>query len=543
MMLLNLTDTTTSTSSPGAESSLPSTNLVGGKAASLAKLYSTPGLVSEGGAPHALALTVDFFQPWIDQIVQSSDYAAVVQATTLAAASSSHHHHQGSTAIEEHCTKLKQMCHTLALTSEQRTALATLETEMKGWTLVPSIEGDGTVQQVLPLAAVRSSAPEEDGTGASFAGAFDTKLGVTPDALEEAVRSCLASLFDSRVFSYKSKRQNRVGVEVPSFAVVVMEMVDSEIAGVAFSANPLNSDRDEMVVDSSWGLGESVVDGSVPADRYVYDKIQNTLIEQTIGTKTHEKRLSSKKTGGVETRVVEEARQQQSSLTKEQVSELARLVMLVEEVYGMPMDVEWAFTRSKTSQSFLELKLLQARPITTLHYIDDFMMTKPGEPRMLYYDYNIVSDATTTTPFTTMDMKLYSKMSSLLMGIFDEDILPYNNSMRLLFCGSTRQYGNASMVFKYMTPEKCSETSKLLDPYLAAIFASKDCDHRKYKMKKLPKEVNLRNTWRLLRKIPIMTFLQTVEKVQRKSRKGKGRIPCNFQGRNCQAGATEGEGL
>ena len=106
------------------------------------------------------------------------------------------------------------------------------------------------------VAAVRSSSPQEDGTKSSFAGVFETTLGVTSLALEAAVRECFASAFDHRVFSY-------AGRHTPSFAVVVMEMVDARKAGVAFSANPLNSDRDEMLVNSSWGLGESVVDGSV----------------------------------------------------------------------------------------------------------------------------------------------------------------------------------------------------------------------------------------------------------------------------------------
>lgn len=94
--------------------------------------------------------------------------------------------------------------------------------------------------------------------------------------------------------------------------------------------------------------------------------------------------------------------------------------------------------------------------------------------------------------------------------------------MCFLFAASTRQYGSVSMVFKYMTPEKCSEYTKLLDHYLAAIFALKDCNHKKYRMKKLPKEVNLCNTWKLLHKIPIMTFYK-LSKKQIKSGKGRQR--------------------
>jgi len=238
-----------------------------------------------------------------------------------------------------------------------------------------------------------------------------------------------------------------------------MEMVDSDIANVAFSANPLNSDRDEMVVDSSWGLGESVVDGSVHADRYVYDRIANTTIERTIGKKDKEKRLSQD--GGVELLAVVDDRQLQSSLTDDQVSQIAKLVALVEETYKTPMDVEWAFvTEPSSGPKQLAVKLLQARPITTLFTLDEFMMTKPGEKRMLYYDFNIASEATTTTPFTHMDMKLYTKMSSLMMGIVDLDVFPYNNARRPMFCASTRQYVNLGMVFKFVTPKQLASRLK-----------------------------------------------------------------------------------
>mmetsp|Transcript_29137 Transcript_29137/g.44052 ORF Transcript_29137/g.44052 Transcript_29137/m.44052 type:complete len:133 (-) Transcript_29137:2382-2780(-) len=104
----------------------------------------------------------------------------------------------------------------------------------------------------LPLAAVRSSAPREDVTGASLAGAFETVLGVGSEALVDSVKKCFASLFDYRVFSYMSTSDTIGGDNntdedpyKPAFATVVMEMVDSDMAGVAFSVNPIN----KLVVD------------------------------------------------------------------------------------------------------------------------------------------------------------------------------------------------------------------------------------------------------------------------------------------------------
>jgi pyruvate,water dikinase len=238
-----------------------------------------------------------------------------------------------------------------------------------------------------------------------------------------------------------------------SFAVVIMEMVDSTKAGVAFSANLLNSDRDELVVDSSFGLGESVVDGSVSADRYIYDKMQQKVLEKQIGTKTQEKRLRSN--GGIETVEIPEAKQNEGSLTDQQLHEVAKLVCIVEKEYGMPMDVEWAYTKGDSSDnsinSTLQLKLLQARPIPTLFCIDDSMMTKPGEKRTLYYDYNIVADATTTAPFTNMDMEFYGWASSAMMGFPDRDIFTKNPNMPI-FKASTRQYINVSIFLKFLSP-------------------------------------------------------------------------------------------
>ena len=106
--------------------------------------------------------------------------------------------------------------------------------------------------------------------------------------------SSIASKFDSRVSHSEGddgkQKENGNADSGAGFALVVMEMVDSKTAGVAFSANPINSDRDECVIDSSYGLGISVVDGSVTADRYIYDKVMIKL-----KTKWYNKLLGVKK--------------------------------------------------------------------------------------------------------------------------------------------------------------------------------------------------------------------------------------------------------
>lgn len=434
---------------------------VGGKASSLATLYATEGLGAK--VPKAHALTVDFFGPWIDELTETDDFRALSQ--TMEAVDSKKPLTEDQQAMATSlCAKLQASSLQLDLSEAQSEAIRRLHHELNG-----------------RLAAVRSSAPEEDGSGASFAGAFETKLAVetTYKGLETAVKECFASLWDYRVLLYKqTQHQGNNGEKNNTtsigFAVVVMEMVDSVIAGVAFSANPLNSDRDELVIDSSWGLGESVVDGSVTADRYVVDKVQKPfrIIEESLGKKGNEKRLGA---GGVVTKSIDEQdpRYSKSSLTPKQIEELSELVCLIETTYGMPMDVEWAFVANENddkNSSELTPKLLQARPITTLFAIDPEMMTKPGEKRRLYFDFNVLSEATTTTPFTTMDMDVYCKVfTTAALAVSLEEIETKNivffqpsDSNSIIYNGRTRQYFNMGFAFKYADPQLLAEVSTIL---------------------------------------------------------------------------------
>jgi phosphoenolpyruvate synthase/pyruvate phosphate dikinase len=403
-MLLSLTPSSTRrTTNEEKDDTITNPGMVGCKAASIAKLLAIPHLLSH--VPTSYALTSDFFQPWVERLAASrktSKFAEIVEE-----------------------------CATIPLNADQQAALETLRTSA-----LLARRDDGS----MPLVAVRSSALEEDSNEQSFAGLFITKLGVTASTLEQAVRECFASRYDPRVTAYDSTFSYNSTTSTDhnnSFAVLVMEMVVSVTAGVAFSANPLNSDRDELVVDSSWGLGESVVDGSVSADRYVYDKVARNIKDKKIHSKTQEKKMDAIN-GGVTTRNIAEEKKGQSSLAESQLHELAEIVCLIEKEYGMPMDVEWAYYANESSDDETPvLKVLQARPITTLFSIDDAMMTKPSEKRILYYDYNITSDCTTITPFTHMDSEFYAWTSSAMVG-FTRDIFTTDPNMPI-FKASTRQ--------------------------------------------------------------------------------------------------------
>jgi rifampicin phosphotransferase len=127
--------------------------------------------------------------------------------------------------------------------------------------------------------AVRSSATAEDLAGASFAGQQETFLNVHGvDTLMQAVKNCWASLWTARAMAYR-KRQD-IAPETVSLAVVVQRMVKAEAAGVMFTANPANGRRNEAVVSAAWGLGESVVSGSVTPDSIVVEKESGHIISR-----------------------------------------------------------------------------------------------------------------------------------------------------------------------------------------------------------------------------------------------------------------------
>ncbi|NTV36967.1 MAG: hypothetical protein HGA53_08440, partial [Anaerolineaceae bacterium] len=227
------------------------------------------------------------------------------------------------------------------------------------------------------LYAVRSSSPEEDLEGASFAGGYETTLGVTADTLEAAILHSFTSSFDERVFLYKKERG--ILIDQPRIAVVIQQQVDAESAGVAFSLNPLNNCYDEAVINANHGLGESVVSGDVDPDVFVVDKLSQKIIETRIGGKQAVVRLNQQ--GG--TNRYTRANHQEVSVTPAQVLELAGLLAQVEAYYQRPVDIEWAITGGK-------LFLLQARPITAYLPLPPEMITSPGAPKRLYANSTLI---------------------------------------------------------------------------------------------------------------------------------------------------------
>jgi pyruvate, water dikinase len=201
--------------------------------------------------------------------------------------------------------------------------------------------------------AVRSSATAEDQPDASFAGQQDTYLWIRgEDEVVNHVIRCWASLYTDRAISYRAE-QGYSNLDV-GMAVAVQQMVLPKAAGVAFTLDPTNGDRSKIVIDSAFGLGETVVSGSVTPDNFVVDKVVFEIVKRTISAKESECILAD---DHVVHRTLEPERSTLPSLTDDEVKEIARLSRRAEKHFGRPQDVEWAVADG----SFF---LLQSRPET-----------------------------------------------------------------------------------------------------------------------------------------------------------------------------------
>jgi phosphohistidine swiveling domain-containing protein len=254
------------------------------------------------------------------------------------------------------------------------------------------------------LVAVRSSATAEDGAVASFAGQQETILGVQGEAdVCAAIARCWESLHSERAVAYR-RRQN-IEDDGMAMAVVVQRLIPAEVAGVLFTCDPLDPEGKRMLVEASWGLGESVVSGKVAPDRYHIDRASGVVVEQHIAAKAIQVTAEG-------TQPVPVEKQTQACLDAARLAELAELGRRVEEFYGEARDVEWAWAEGR-------FWLLQARPITAAGAAEREQVrreeiaasTARAEPRgTVWSRYNIPEGMPEPTPMT------WALVSHLLSG-------------------------------------------------------------------------------------------------------------------------------
>jgi pyruvate,water dikinase len=205
--------------------------------------------------------------------------------------------------------------------------------------------------------AVRSSATAEDLPDASFAGQQETYLNMRgAEDVFNAVRKCWASLYGARAIFYRVEQ----GFEHDkvNLSAIVQKMVDSEKSGVMFSSQP-STGEPLVVIEGAWGLGESVVSGSVSPDNFVVDRATKKIVSKYIATKEI-MIIRDPKTQKTVTIKVPEEKRDAVVLTENEAIELSRYAEILEKHYGIPQDIEWGVEKNK-------IYILQSRPITTIN--------------------------------------------------------------------------------------------------------------------------------------------------------------------------------
>jgi pyruvate,water dikinase len=214
--------------------------------------------------------------------------------------------------------------------------------------------------------AVRSSAAGEDGHAASFAGQYETYLGVSGlDAVLRHIAQCWASGYSAHALEYRRRFGGSSPLRANDLAVGVLELVDARSAGVVFTLDPVTGDRDRLVVEANWGLGESVVSGQVTPDYWTVERDSGRILERRVGAKLVWSVLAdagdaSGPSGTVLAPLPAELAQA-PCLSDDEVRYICRQAAAIEAAEGTPQDVEWAIARDQDDGVFF----LQHRPETT----------------------------------------------------------------------------------------------------------------------------------------------------------------------------------
>ena len=249
--------------------------------------------------------------------------------------------------------------------------------------------------------AVRSSSTVEDLPGMSFAGQYTTYLNVTEANLIEKVVACWQSLWNVRAMDYRNK--NGVTSDF-SHAVVIQEMVAASVSGVAFTANPMNGLRHQLVVNASWGLGEAVVSGEVNPDQYIVDRMTGEIVAKVINDKQIKYVYNDK---GIEMVEIVGIEAEKACLNDSQISKLIEAAEKVEAYFGKPQDMEFAFDNKG------ELFIVQSRDITTLYPIDS--LTQDGKLRAYMSAGTVLLGL--KEPFTPLGYDLMSNMFPTIINV------------------------------------------------------------------------------------------------------------------------------
>lgn len=274
--------------------------------------------------------------------------------------------------------------------------------------------------------AVRSSAVAEDLADASFAGQLDSYLYIKKEDILDRVTDCWASYWNDRAVKYR--HDSALGHQDSGIAVLVQKMVDADISGVTFTTNPVDGSSN-IVIESTWGLGEAIASGLVTPDTFVLDR-EGKLLDKEIQNKTQGYFLQNGKNTLIP---IEDDYQGKSSLNMELLQQLLQLGIQLEEFFAVAQDVEWALECENNT-----IYILQSRPVTTLTEGDDILWTRA-------YGDEYWADA--TTPL------FYDVMGKMLTDYVNHEgarIMGYNDitDTQLLKLHKSRVYFNSWVLEK-----------------------------------------------------------------------------------------------
>lgn len=204
--------------------------------------------------------------------------------------------------------------------------------------------------------AVRSSAVAEDGIQ-SFAGQYESVLGVTRSTFKDAIKKVIGSLYSEKALAYRSA--HGYALDATGMGLCCIEMIDAKASGVAFSRHPLDLRSNSVLVQGCFGLGEGLVNGSVIPDQWEISRATGKILKCRIAKKNTEYILSGTKTGdGVMPVPLSKDLSSKPCLTDEEVKKIAEMTLQIESHYHYPEDIEWAVNKEN------EIFLLQARPLS-----------------------------------------------------------------------------------------------------------------------------------------------------------------------------------
>ncbi|MDO8556950.1 MAG: PEP/pyruvate-binding domain-containing protein [Candidatus Jorgensenbacteria bacterium] len=203
--------------------------------------------------------------------------------------------------------------------------------------------------------AVRSSATAEDSASAAWAGQLESYLNTMEKNLLANVQKCWASLFTPRAIFYRFEKG--LHKQKISVAVVVQKMIESEVSGIAFSVHPVTQDRNQLIIEAGFGLGEAIVSGQITPDSYVVEKNPRRIIDKNVQVQARGLYRASK--GWNEWLDIPSTKGEKQVLSDKEILEFSELLLKIESHYGFPVDVEWAREKGK-------FYVVQSRPITTL---------------------------------------------------------------------------------------------------------------------------------------------------------------------------------